>query len=304
MKLLLITSATLNVFMAMTMAMFYFSRKTFPGFGIWMAGVAATAMTYCALAFRGSIPYELSVFLTNLFWPLTGLLYFDGLRRFLGLPKLPVGTYVIPVLVAVHALSTFYYLNSGAWRTVVISAAFSIPHGLTAWLSLREYFRVKSIFLLLLGLETSLATAVAMGRALFNLTIANFEFMVSLNSELLFFITFTVLELVICFSFIMLNTEWFEKDLLATQSALESNIRQLEKTLTEVKTLRGLLPICSNCKKIRDDGNAWVPMEVYVRDRTEADFSHGICPDCMRKLYPKYADSILSDSAAKKKENS
>jgi hypothetical protein len=56
-----------------------------------------------------------------------------------------------------------------------------------------------------------------------------------------------------------------------------------------VKTLRGMLPICASCKKIRDDHGEWVQMEVYVRDRTEADFSHGICPECMKKLYPEFS---------------
>lgn len=303
MKLLLITSAILNVFMAMTMATFYFTRKTFSGFNFWTAGVAATALTYGGLFSRGAIPLEISIFLANMFWPLTGLLYLDGLRRFLGFSKLPWWIYVVPLLVAIHAVSTIYYFNSGAWRSLVISVAFSIPHGLTAWLSLREYSKRKAIFLLILGLETSLATAVVVSRALLNLTIADFEFMISLNSELFFFITFIVLELVICFSFIMLNAEWFERDLLVTQSALESNIQKLEKALAEVKTLSGLLPICSNCKKIRDDNNDWVQMEVYVRDRTDADFSHGVCPDCIRRLYPEFADSVLAESGADYKKN-
>ncbi len=301
MKLLLITSAILNVFMALTMAVFHFSRKTYPGFGFWMVGVALNGLTYTGLVLRGTIPFELSVFLTNTFWALTGLLFLDGLRRFLGFTKLPFWIYVVPLLVAIHAISTFYYFDSGAWRSLVLSVAFSIAHGLTAWLSLREYSRTKSIFLMILGLETSLATAVVISRALFNLTIVNFEFMISVNSELFFFITFIVLELVICFSFIMLNAEWFERDLLVTQSTLESNVQELEKALAEVKTLKGLLPICSNCKKIRDDGNNWIQMEVYVRDRTNADFSHGICPDCIRKLYPEFADSMPGGSGTSKK---
>jgi hypothetical protein len=303
MKLLLITSAMLNVFMAMIMAVFYFSRKTFPGFNFWMGGVAATALTYGNLALRGTIPFEISIFLTNIFWPLTGLLYLDGLRRFLGFSKLPWWIYVVPLLVAINAISTIYYFNSGVWRTIVITVAFSIPHGLTAWLGLREYANLKSIFLLILGLETSVATAAAICRALFNLTVPNFEFMISLNSELFFFITFITLELVICFSFIMLNAEWFERDLLVTQSALESNVQKLEKALAEVKTLRGLLPICSNCKKICDDNSNWVQVEAYVRDRTDADFSHSICPDCLKKLYPEFADSILDKTGTRKKKN-
>lgn len=63
---------------------------------------------------------------------------------------------------------------------------------------------------------------------------------------------------------------------------------ELETALSEVKTLEGLLPVCSNCKQIRDDEGAWHAMETYVSRHTGADFSHGICPDCVTALYPQY----------------
>ena len=63
----------------------------------------------------------------------------------------------------------------------------------------------------------------------------------------------------------------------------------LEDALGSVKTLTGLLPICASCKKIRDDQGYWNQIEVYVRDHSEADFSHGLCPDCERRLYPDFA---------------
>ncbi|MDP3286111.1 MAG: hypothetical protein Q8M56_16910 [Desulfobacterales bacterium] len=62
----------------------------------------------------------------------------------------------------------------------------------------------------------------------------------------------------------------------------------LEKALGEIKTLSGLIPICSKCKKIRDDKGFWQQVEVYVQDNSDAEFSHGICPDCFKKLYPGY----------------
>jgi len=54
----------------------------------------------------------------------------------------------------------------------------------------------------------------------------------------------------------------------------------------ELKTLRGLLPICAHCKKIRDDGGYWRQIEAYISEHSEADFSHGICPDCARIAFP------------------
>lgn len=63
-------------------------------------------------------------------------------------------------------------------------------------------------------------------------------------------------------------------------------IEALQSEITGVKILKGLLPICSSCKNIRDDRGYWNQLEVYIRDNSEADFTHGLCPDCMRKLYP------------------
>ena len=68
----------------------------------------------------------------------------------------------------------------------------------------------------------------------------------------------------------------------------ESHIILLQHALDNIKTLRGLLPICSHCKKIRDDQGQWHTVETYVKDRTEADFSHGICPDCLNKHYSQF----------------
>ncbi|HLA76127.1 MAG TPA: PAS domain S-box protein [Vicinamibacteria bacterium] len=65
----------------------------------------------------------------------------------------------------------------------------------------------------------------------------------------------------------------------------ERMIVELQEALASVKTLRGLIPICASCKKVRDDQGYWSQVEVYVRDRSEAEFSHGICPDCRKKLY-------------------
>jgi len=68
----------------------------------------------------------------------------------------------------------------------------------------------------------------------------------------------------------------------------EKTISDRERALEDIKILRGLLPICASCKKIRDDQGYWNLIEVYVHKHSEADFSHGICPECARKLYPKF----------------
>ncbi|MCA9422971.1 MAG: PAS domain S-box protein [Nitrospira sp.] len=72
----------------------------------------------------------------------------------------------------------------------------------------------------------------------------------------------------------------------------ESLIAKLEQALAEIKTLRGILPICSSCKKIRDDEGSWNILETYLHHHSEVKFTHGICPDCKGKFY---SDIHISD---------
>ena len=74
-------------------------------------------------------------------------------------------------------------------------------------------------------------------------------------------------------------------DRKAREMEKEKLINELQEALARVKLLNGLLPICASCKKIRDDNGYWNQIEVYIRDHSEADFSHGICPECAKKLY-------------------
>jgi PAS domain S-box-containing protein len=66
----------------------------------------------------------------------------------------------------------------------------------------------------------------------------------------------------------------------------ENHILLLQHAVDNIKVLRGLLPICAHCKKIRDDQGQWHAVETYVQERADVDFSHGICPDCLNRHYP------------------
>lgn len=78
------------------------------------------------------------------------------------------------------------------------------------------------------------------------------------------------------------------------EKLLKRKIDELENALSHIKKLEGILPICSNCKKIRLEGtdpkkqDNWVQIESYISEKTEAQFSHSICPECMKKLYPDF----------------
>ena len=91
-----------------------------------------------------------------------------------------------------------------------------------------------------------------------------------------------------------------EMELAVYRNNLEQLVKErtekLEVALDEIKTLKGVLPICSNCNGIRDDAGLWNDFEKYIKKHSEAEFTHSICPNCVRDLYPDLADKILAES--------
>jgi len=81
------------------------------------------------------------------------------------------------------------------------------------------------------------------------------------------------------------------RHVLKIEKVLLRERNELQEALSEIKTLSGLLPICASCKKIRDDKGYWNQIEAYIRDRSEAEFSHSICPECAKHLYPELAQN-------------
>ena len=91
----------------------------------------------------------------------------------------------------------------------------------------------------------------------------------------------------------------------AQEEALEKANAELRQALQEVKVLRGFIPICMSCKKIRDDKGFWQQIESYIQKRSEALFSHGVCPDCYKKLAVEYSlENDTPDNPAEKEQRS
>ena len=98
------------------------------------------------------------------------------------------------------------------------------------------------------------------------------------------------------FALVFFWTRSLQREIQARKKIEEERnalIDQLKQTLKEVKTLRGFLPICSNCRKVRKDSGYWQQIEAYIQEHTDAKISHGICPECMRELYPELAEKII-----------
>jgi hypothetical protein len=87
------------------------------------------------------------------------------------------------------------------------------------------------------------------------------------------------------------RTQMLEAMVAERTAELEAKNLKLAEAMANIRTLKGLVPICAACKKIRDDAGYWQEVETYVHDHTEAEFSHGLCPDCIPRFFPESKDS-------------
>ena len=100
----------------------------------------------------------------------------------------------------------------------------------------------------------------------------------------MFWRSYVIFSLVICILLSLIVVFSLRMDKAAKER--EHMITELQDALAEVRKLRGIIPICASCKKVRDDKGYWNQIELYIREHSEADFSHGICPECAKNLYP------------------
>ena len=118
------------------------------------------------------------------------------------------------------------------------------------------------------------------------------EHLSSFKKTILLIVSYSALAGLLLFIIFSVFLGKLESQIVDYQNNLEQIVkdrtRELTDALSEIKTLRGIIPICSNCKQIRDDEGIWSQIETYIRDHSEAKFTHGICPKCAQKLYPKY----------------
>jgi len=166
----------------------------------------------------------------------------------------------------------FYSLSIGAGAGTTVYWLYPFPIVFMFFLGKNEGVAFSAVFLLIISV------------LLFNPF--SFEIYAYDNEVSIRFLA-ALLFLTLIFYGLESSLEKYGRMLIEKHNTLLDEKQKLEKALKENKTLRGLIPICSNCKKIRDDGGYWQQVEVYVRDRSEADFSHSICPDCINKLYPE-----------------
>ena len=284
MRVLLLTSAAISGALSLIMVFFLRRHREHAGFAAWTAASALISLMFLFAGLRGIIPPTISVIGVNATILTAAPLFLDGTRRFLGLTPPARGWYALSLAAFGACLYFLFARDEIAVRTSIVMLAGAAPFAAIVLLVARHRPSRESLLARALAVQLALLSASMVLRGFWVIGRPGFSLFYESPEQYLFFGLTVVLHLGVTVTFVLMTTERVAAQLAETGMELAARVEQLERTLAEVKTLRGLLPICASCKRIRDEHDVWIQMEVYVRDRSQAEFSHGLCPDCL----PKY----------------
>lgn len=289
-RTLFVQTTITYAFLSLALFLYGKNHKTYPGFKFWLAGMFLATIGYVTVIARGMVPDWVSIIGNNTLFTAAAVIRLDGTMRFMRGRAANQVIYVLPVVMAMIA-SYFYFIDDqialrGLFLSIMIgSVCFAIAHELLRYApdqrSLVHTFCATLFILFALGLITrGVIWCFNPGHGIFQATPAQTIYAMGL----------AIMELGWMVSFLMLNSQRLEVELKESQLHLVESVKSLTKALSEIKSLEGLLPICSSCKKIRDDRGYWNQLEKYIMMHSDARFTHGICPDCARRHYPEHFD--------------
>ncbi len=261
--------------LAVAIAMTYvrISRKTYDGFGAWALSAWCAFLGILLVALRGFISDAWSILAANLFLVGTSSLILTGLVAFSGgRPNHRMHAVFLTVYTLLTALF-LYAIPSLQARLVVFSfaiGALGLLSAHVAWKRLPAVLHDANP----LVLGTILFVAIVyLLRSLLSLAIPppSEDFMAAAPVQGISLLVYLLGHTTLSVALLVLNGQRVERD--------------LQVSIEECKVLRGILPICAHCKKIRDNQGAWNQIEAYLHQHTEAEFSHGICPECAQTAF-------------------
>ncbi len=287
-RTLFIQTTITYAFLSFAMLFYARNHKTYPGFTLWMAGMFLATLGYLAVVIRGSIPDWLSILGNNTLFVTAAVLRFDGTVQFMRDSKANKLFYTLPVVMLLIASYYYFVDDQIATRALALSIIVGGVCLAIAYELLRHrpkgraliYSACASLFILfaISMIVRGIAWFINPTQEIFQATPVQTGYAMGL----------AIMELGWVVSFLMLNSQRLESELKKSEAHLLDSVNSLKQALSEIKTLAGLLPICSSCKKIRDDRGYWNTLEKYIMMHSEAQFTHGICPDCAREHYPDH----------------
>lgn len=260
------TASVLSLAAAMTYV--WLRRKTYPGFGAWVGAAWCACLGMALLALRDLVSDALSIHGTNAMLYGSAILVLAGLRAFTG-GQVPWRGYLLLMVALVGLNAVFLYFRPSLQLRVLlfsfVTGALCLRAAVLAWRELpRMLMEANGLVhgtlfgLALLYLVRGLATLA------FPPTTQQFMAPSPIQAGAL--LGFLLGHATLFSGLIILNGQRVERDLQASRD--------------EYRRLRGLIPICATCKKIRGEEGVWDPLESYLHQHAGVDFTHGICPDC------------------------
>lgn len=254
----------------------YKTSTTYPGFKEWTTATILLSFGGLLVGVRNLIPGVFSIIIGNAVVVMSMLLMKRGIEKFYeeeGTPVLDAA--ILTCFVFCH--SYFTHFDNLHGRTINVSAAYTVIHALMLLPLIRQ-------------------------RAKKRIYVSNL-----LTGSLIFFITFNMLRACSNAYFMFYPAEksaefifglsmifQIPSALLVYMSLIVTNAQRVAADLIEansqIKTLQGIIPICCQCKKIRSESDAWQAIESYIKEHSNAEFTHGICPECTKALYPDLKD--------------
>jgi hypothetical protein len=283
---MILVESTIIVFLLALLMLSYGARHdTFAGFGLWTASIFAMSLANLAIVVRPVIPLLASVIVTNIATVASVVLGLDGTLRFYGgkgLRRLHHVAGIVTVTVYASVLTLVW--NRFELRTTVTSVlccALLVGWSRVLWRHGRAqggfFARLLAVLLVCWG-------GVLVARAGYFLAHPQLNFQSATTMNYLLFLSAQVTALSAGLTFIVINSERIQLERNEANARLTSTVALLQKSLGEIKILEGIIPICSYCKSVRVvDSSDWKRIDEYISTHSNAQFSHGVCPTCLKK---------------------
>lgn len=280
MRTLALASGIMGLALCLCLCYVYFTRKTYPGFRTWTLGLVVGAVGTALLGLRAQLPDLVTVVLANLCLMAAVVLLTRGLAHFCEARQHNLWDGAILVLVTA-AYWYFTLVHPDLNTRVALLYLLSVPLWLRCFAyTWRGVLAVLPRRNLLLALSFAFLSLWSLGFAgwtyFFDARIVDYLHATPVHGVGI--VVGMVFRLFVILGLIGLNAQRLELDL-----------HQADR---EIEFLRGLLPVCANCKRIRDGEGAWQAMESYLQKQAGLQVTHGVCPECMQKLYPEIYDRV------------
>lgn len=285
-RTIMLVIAAVGVTLALTMVYLAATRQTYAGFRLWTWAMVMLALGGLLIGLRGLAPDLASFQLAHAAFVSFSALIWLGLRQFTG-KRADFALAFAPLPLVVAALSYFLWFSPSVRMRLILSAVYLFIYFLPSFIESRR--RLSAVLGgkdVLFGLGLGLMAGCSLVRiVVFALHEPRSEEFLSAGAfEAAAMVAYLVAVLTICLGIIKINAQRLENE--------------LRKTRQDLETIKSILPMCSNCKKVRDERNHWRDVETYLQAQSGAAVSHGLCPDCIRALYPDIAEKVLTKPKA------